>query len=744
MSKSRSSRSSSASHSSGLGSGGIAEAAHTAALVYGPPALSDASSDTQMARAIQESKRAYERRSPGASRALSYVSSSSSSTLLGSDSSSSGSGSYYAPSPSRYVSPTPTPRYAADEVIARNLARDWDVASVQSRIVADPRYGTGMPRVVRASSPVHSVQSRLSTHSRSSSASTPSSASSQRTAHDRQYPGHFSPQPLKTPTPSRPLSPLMLPTRLRTPSVRSMASSSSIRATSSSSASIRSVSSARSISTIGSTRSSSSMSSIGSATSRASLSSLLSSVALASRHVPLRDAADSLRLTLNRSPALALARSASSASNRSSVSIRSISSVQSSASSRSSLSGSATPRGPSRASSVRSTTSTIAEGTAITQPEKDALHHLQLLAISPVRCTNPACGATIPPVRFDGIVFPPPPNPNAPTPPPRALLAALHARCPGCFTAHCRGCGAPTFCNGRCDGSPPQNSSAPVSSTGSPQKLIGYTNYPARCTTATHCASARALGAAAALVAFDRAHAAFFTANNPPTPSASSARESDKTLLGPLGTLTFFLSAPPSSGSLASPPVSGMLLGADGGYFSDGGSRAGGGEQPNEEEQDEVHPALPALLGLSSVLGYAAALLRLGTAASGAGVDVGTWMARAPAYGAVLAALRAVADAGGGACARALERPIARGRGVPNRVEVWVRSGTLPKPERAGGGDGEALRDLIRGPGLEHARAALLRLAGATSFGPTVERAHALCDGVLWLLLWDCLGGREG
>ncbi|KAJ7604606.1 hypothetical protein DFH06DRAFT_1487477, partial [Mycena polygramma] len=455
MSKPRSSRSSSASYSSRLGSGGIAEAAHTAALVYGPPALSDASSDTQMARAIQDSKRAYERRSPGASRALSYASSSSSSTLLGSDSSS-GSGSYYAPSPSHYVSPTPTPRYAADDVIARNLARDWDVASVQSEIIADPRYGTGMPRVVRAPSPVHSVQSRLSTHSRSSS------ASSQRTAHDRQYPGHYSPQPLKTPTPSRPLSPLMLPTRLRTPSVRSMTSSSSIRSASSSSASIRSVSSissARSISTIGSTRSSSSISSIGSATSRASLSSLLSSVALASRHVPLRDAADSLRLTLTRSPALALARSASSASNRSSASLRSISSVKSGASSRSSLSGSTTPRGPSRASSVRSTTSTIAGGIAITQPEKDALHHLHLLATSPVRCTNPACGATIPPARFDGIVFPPPSNPNVPTPPPRALLAALHARCPACFTAHCRGCGAPTFCDSRCDGSPPQNTS---------------------------------------------------------------------------------------------------------------------------------------------------------------------------------------------------------------------------------------------------------------------------------------------
>jgi hypothetical protein len=48
-----------------------------------------------------------------------------------------------------------------------------------------------------------------------------------------------------------------------------------------------------------------------------------------------------------------------------------------------------------------------------------------------------------------------------------------------------------------------------------------------------------------------------------------------------------------------------------------------------------------------------------------------------------------------------------------------------------------SLLSLIRT--LEPARLALLRLAGATRFGPTVETAHALCDGVLYLLLHDLL-----
>ncbi|KAJ7235629.1 hypothetical protein B0H12DRAFT_136623 [Mycena haematopus] len=277
----------------------IAETEYDAAAAFGEPALSDASSDEQMARAISESKRtAYpggQRRSPAVSRAYSYASSSSSSTLLGSDSGSSRSSVSYAPSftssqgyyspaavprnaadetiardlarsmgaasiqsdiirSSQYTRPspapspasnygvdqnvardlarswdvasiqsdiissaqvrspgasrfpTPTPRYAADETIARNLSREWDVASVQSDIVRNPQYmrsspAPGPPLVVRSPSP-----STLSI----------SSSSGQRMA----YQNH-------SPTPSRPLSPLLLPTRLRTPSIRSMASNSS-------------------------------------------------------------------------------------------------------------------------------------------------------------------------------------------------------------------------------------------------------------------------------------------------------------------------------------------------------------------------------------------------------------------------------------------------------------------------------------------------------------------------------------
>jgi hypothetical protein len=157
-------------------------------------------------------------------------------------------------------------------------------------------------------------------------------------------------------------------------------------------------------------------------------------------------------------------------------------------------------------------------------------------------------------------------------------------------------------------------------------------------------------------------------------------------------------------------------------------------DNPDDGDEDvpEAHAALPALLGLSRVPAYAAALLRVG-AGTNARVDVGTWMARAPAYGAVLRVLRAVGDAG---CTSVLGRPVRGGAGTA----AWLRGGREEVWRDDAGA--ETLRSLIRR--LEGARVALLRLAGATTFGPTVEKAHALCDGVLYLLLQDVLGEDEG
>lgn len=197
-------------------------------------------------------------------------------------------------------------------------------------------------------------------------------------------------------------------------------------------------------------------------------------------------------------------------------------------------------------------------------------------------------------------------------------------------------------------------------------------------------------------------------------------RTADKPLIGQLHALVFFLSPPPRP---APAPGSGLLLLSDG--DEDGGAVS------------EADPSLPALLGLSRVPAYAASLLRAGAAGPRGEVDVGGWMARGPAYGAVLRVLRALGDAG---CQAVLARPVHAGAGT----EAWFRRG-VP----GGDGDavwtdernGETLRGLIRR--LESARVALLRLAGATTFGPTVEKAHALCDGVLYLLLQDVLGEDE-
>ncbi|KAJ7122567.1 hypothetical protein C8R43DRAFT_1032598 [Mycena crocata] len=700
---------------------------YEAAAVYGEPALSDRSSDEQIARALSDSKRSAaidaQRRSSTISRALSYASSSAS-TLLGSGSSSSGSSrssiprSHASSHASNTYSPTPTPRYAADEVIARNLARSWHVGSVQSDIIANPEYTrpAGPPLVVRSTSP---------SPSNFSARSSTSSSSSQRTPYQ---------------TPTRPLSPLLIATRplssngtsfLHSPSLRSMSSISSVR----SAASGASVRSAASVSSVQSGSSARSGSSIRSTSSRASITSLLSSVARSSRHAPLQTAAQALRASLPPS----LARSASSVSTRSSVSSRSSASIRLAGSSAS------TPR---RAGSVRSVSTANSHARSVQDPDPYALARLHTLATSPTRCARPGCGAIIPLAPLDNLIFPQPtssPFPTAPLPhytspsapsfpsalsshsstrdastedtymppPPPALVAALYAQCPACTLGHCRGCGAPT--------------PAPIP---------------------THCAAVRALGALAALVAFDRAHSAFDSSKSgaPPTPK----RDQDKTLLGPLHALVYFLSAPPATPPL-SPPLGvgmpGLLLAAgdDYPYGADGDGSL------SEYGDVETDGAIPALLVLSRVPVYAAGLLRAGmgmdssrqtggqnyySPSGDAEVDVGTWMARAPAFSAVLRVLRALGDAGPGGrgvLARRLPAENARSGGV----EVWLRRGVAESSAGNGYGDGSLLALVRR---LEPARAALLRLAGATTFAPTVGKAHALCDAILYLLLQDVLG----
>ncbi|KAJ7036693.1 hypothetical protein C8F04DRAFT_1336064 [Mycena alexandri] len=874
-----------------LGPRGI-EAEYAAAAAYGEPALSDAASDAQIARAIAESK---------TSRAMGYASNSSSaSTLLGSaagsgsDSGSStpgsraaslysygsGSNSNYSyggalpqrhiptpaypghspvPTPAHSASrvplpssaysatssstprqlqspyagsrgpPTPTPRYAADELLARNLAREWRVASVQGQVLADPQFarsapstpapaprnvhftppgssrsahgGAGPPPlVVRAPSPTPSVasvasaRSNWSYHAPSPHRASTSSHHASRPpsiAHSRsQSAGAPNASARGTPTPSRPLSPLDVDDDfyLRTPSVRSAASSTS----SSSAASIRSMSSAASTRSSASGASARSGASIRSASSKTSMrsgasastahshrstQSLLASLTRAARHAPLHAAAAQAR-ELHRASSRASSRNASVA-------------------------------GSSRAHSVRSGTSSTggahsgAEASGLTLEERTALARLHALATAPARCTNPACGAMIPGVLrgvWDGILFPTPPSvdptppkpfplspsssssstspkplaPMTPIPIPQSLTAALHASCPACSATHCRGCGLAVACSGgpAC-GVPPPKSMSRAGYNANPNPNPRTTHW--HCPLPTHCAPARALGAVAALCAFDRAHLLVST-------TASPGREADKALLGPLHALLYFLAPPPPIGVLgpmtprASRDVPGGLLFSvpeDGGEhdgWGAGGGEEGGGETETEMEA-EMDPALPALLLLSRAPGYVAGLLRAGvpyTTTSGYGygggggaiasampnVDVGTWMARAPAYGAVLRLLRAVGDAGGGG-RRVLARPVVAlpplrtGKESGGEVERWLRSArgeTSSTRHRDNNnnreGGGETLLTLIRR--LEPARAALLRLAGATSFGPTVEKAHALCDGVLYVLLQDVLGEGEG
>ncbi|KAK7013059.1 hypothetical protein R3P38DRAFT_3278278 [Favolaschia claudopus] len=839
MSRTRSNSISSTSSALSYGGPGFGHLAHreyAAAASWGEPALSDAGSDEQMARAISESKKTVPR-SP-LSRAYSVSSSNPSTTFLGSGSSSGTSnGSIhdiptFAASPAQQHSPIPTPRFAADEVIAHNLADSWDTASVHSRMVDNPQYTRSPPPIVirspstsprsiasgRSYLPLSPTPSRpqsihqqsppssqrnsymqpTPTLSRSSSVQqqqsptptqrsyiqqspTPSRTSSHRSSYNQQSPTpsrassvqHGSPtwsRPLpaiqqQSPTASRPLSPLILPTRLRTPSIRSVSSARSAASTA----------------------------------SRGSVSSVLSSVTRTARHAPLQTAAQTLRDSVSFSIPSIVVQSPSNSSYKSMT--------------------------PPVVSSPR-----IAPPPPLSSQEIEALVRLHTLANSPTRCSNPNCGTLIPPAPLDSIAFPTTlsttMSTDTLTPLPRSLIAALHAQCPACLTTHCRGCAQPlSSCSAPsavCT-SVPNNASAVAlmrnaASSATPKlphssrpgsSLALQTRYnngrygsalsqqpPSSCPVPAHCAAARALGALASLVAFDRALGAQGRSLVRP------GRASDKALVGPLHALVYFLEAGPE-GSVGV-GGGGMGMGMGGGPRSipssapsstgagaflgrtpttTSSSHNGGASRPAFSRSEtggsqmdvppEVHPALPTLIALSQVPAYAAGLLRLGVGVGGSGfrgngnVDVGIWMARAPAYGAVLRLLRALGDTP--ACRGILEYPVkvkaspGSGYGIGGgggqmqgmeeeevEVESWLNADSPQIPSLDHGysssrGEEEeytTILTLVRR--LETARVALLRLAGATTFGPTVETAHALCDGVLYLLLQDVLDHGEG
>ncbi|KAJ7235628.1 hypothetical protein B0H12DRAFT_136632 [Mycena haematopus] len=257
---------------------------------------------------------------------------------------------------------------------------------------------------------------------------------------------------------------------------------------------------------------------------------------------------------------------------------------------------------------------------------------------------------------------------------------------------------------------PSQTSTRPASAASNSSPNSGYnTIYAAPpCPVPTHCAAARALGVLASLVTFDRALQG--------THQQSPGRTADRPLLGPLHALVYFIEAP---------------------RYRHRGSAVEDVDADDDEPQP-AHAALAALLGLSRVPGYIVALLHAGLRGGvGGGVDVATWMGRAPAYGAVLRVLRAVGDDTRG-CRGVLVHPI---RPVVPGVEAWLRSGNPSSRRAEEGGGTETLLALVRR--LEPARLELLRLADATQFEPTVETAHALCDGVMYLLLQDALGLLE-
>ncbi|KAK7062421.1 hypothetical protein R3P38DRAFT_3492655 [Favolaschia claudopus] len=823
MSRTRSNSISSTSSALSYGGPGFGHLAHreyAAAASWGEPAFSDAASDEQMARAISESKK--DRTAiPAVASGTSNGSIHDLPTFAGSPVQ------QHSPIPtprfaadevishnladswdtasvhSRMVDNPQYTRSPPPIVIRSPSASPRSIASGRSYLPQSPT--PSRPQSILQQSPPSSQRNSYMqptpTLSRSSSVQqqqsptptqrsyvqqspTPSRASSHRSSYNQQSPTpsrapsvqHGSPtrsRPLpaiqqQSPTASRPLSPLVLPTRLRTPSIRSVSSTRSAASTA----------------------------------SRGSVSSVLSSVTRTARHAPLQTAAQTLRDSVSFSIPSIVVQSPSNSSYKSMTPP-----VVSS------------PRiAPPPPLSSQEIEALVRLHTLANSPTRCSHPNCGTL-IPPAPLDSIAFPTTLSTTMSTDTL----------TPLPRSLIAALHAQCPACLTTYCRGCAQPLpSCSAPsavCT-HVPNNASAVALMRNAPSSatpklphssrpgssLALQTRYnsnngrygsalsqqpPSSCPVPAHCAAVRALGALASLVAFDRALGVQGRSLVRP------GRASDKALVGPLHALVYFLEAGPEGA--VGVGGGGMGMGGGGGPRSipsstpsstGAGAFLGriptttssshngvasrpafsrsetGGSQMSMDVPPEVHPALPTLIALSQVPAYAAGLLRLGVGVGGSGfrgngnVDVGIWMARAPAYGAVLRLLRALGDTP--ACRGILEYPVKvkapsgsgygiggggeQMQGMEEEVEVesWLNAQSAQIPSLDHGycssrGEEEeytTILTLVRR--LETARVALLRLAGATTFGPTVETAHALCDGVLYLLLQDVLDHGEG
>ncbi|KAJ7080309.1 hypothetical protein C8R44DRAFT_992489 [Mycena epipterygia] len=271
-----------------------------------------------------------------------------------------------------------------------------------------------------------------------------------------------------------------------------------------------------------------------------------------------------------------------------------------------------------------------------------------------------------------------------------------------------------------------------------------------------HCPAVRVLGAWGAVGAFEHAFDA-----------KEKARDKDRPVIAPLHALAFFL-APPlladGNGSEFLPPSpppsvfstqlkswAGVVEGSmPGGFLLSEGEGGCGPEYAREEErveeeheaaEEEADVALGTLLRWSRVLEYVAGVLRAGAGSAGAGA--GTGAVDVGRCGRVRRGVAGAARAGG--CGEGVGRCL----GYPE-TRFPSSSSAYPSPspsthERQSGAYNnsahphppQTLLTLITA--LEPARAALLRLAGASMFGPTVDKAQALGDGVLYLLLQGLL-----
>ncbi|KAF8145395.1 hypothetical protein K438DRAFT_1991810 [Mycena galopus ATCC 62051] len=279
---------------------------------------------------------------------------------------------------------------------------------------------------------------------------------------------------------------------------------------------------------------------------------------------------------------------------------------------------------------------------------------------------------------------------------PHTLLAALHTCCPICTTTHCCRCGMATTCKGDWDASPshprsysasaplrmPTSSSTalgrdtPTPSTSSPALGYNTTYTPPPCAVLTHFPAACTLGTLAALLAFERAA----VVQN----QGSPGRATDKALLGSIYAVVWCIEGPSYLWWSHHESQARSVY---------GGSSYRGSN--NMMRSCKKHPTLLLLIALSYLPGYVVTLLQAGLCSW---VDIGTWMARALVYGTVLRVLRA-------GVAECLQGP----------YQTAMEQKETEKPSCPSSATLSPCTDWV--------------------FGPMVETAHALCDGMIYLLL---------